>query len=340
MKIGFCYNVLHDAGEGLKTELDFDSPATIARLKGLIEESGHKVMEIEADETAFDKLRAAKSEIDVVFNIAEGLRGDARESQIPLFCEMLGIPYTHSSPTVHAVSLNKTLTKLLVKGAGVRVPEGVIVGEKEWLQRARELRFPVIVKPNGEGSSIGVFDINVVEQASELEERLKLLKSKGVVGQLIVEEYIEGREFTVGMMGNIEGEVLPIIEQRFDMLPEGMRHIAGYELKWIYEEELQDLEQGYVCPAQLDDKTQQRLIEACKTIYRALGVRGCARIDWRMDQEGELYFLEINTLPGLNFAPDTISYFPLAIRKAGMTPAGAVEKILSLACDWYGITKK
>ena len=337
MTIAFAYNVKKELGDGVSTELDFDFPETIEAIKKTIESLGHTVMEIEANEEAFEKLKNKRGEIDLVFNIAEGLRGDARESQIPLFGEMLGIPYTHSSPTTHALSLHKAMAKLAVAGAGVQVPAGVVLEPGGDEAKTGGLRFPVIIKPNAEGSSVGVFDANVVKTREEMSNRIKETRGQGFAGNLLVEEFIDGREFTVAVIGDEEIEILPVIEQKFGFLPTGMQHIAGYELKWVYEDALKNLCEAYECPAILEPSQQRELEEMTRSVYQALEVRDCARLDYRMDKSGKLYFLEINTLPGINPSETVISYFPLAARKAGYTYPQLVEKIINLARKRYGI---
>jgi len=266
-----------------------------------------------------------KGKIDLVFNIAEGLTGDARESQIPLFCEVLGIPYTHSGPTTNAIKLDKEFTKLIIKGAEIVDVPGSIT-------------FPLIVKPNKEGSSKGIMDNSVVRNKEELDKKIKELR-EALDTEVLVEEYIDGREFTVGVLGNKEIQVLPIIEQKFDFLPAGMNKIAGYELKWLYEDKLKDLKTAYDCPAKIDEKLKDKIEDVSKKIYKLLDVRDCARIDYRLSNDGTLYFIEINTLPGINPDMNQISYFPRAAMVAGMSYKDLISKIISLASERYELAK-
>lgn len=326
MKIAFCYNVKKSnpsLDPEKQEETEFDGPEVINGIKNALLELGHKVIQIEADENAFLKLKKYRKEIDLVFNIAEGLKGDARESQIPLFCEVLGIPYTHSSPTVHAIKLDKEFTKYLLEGAElVKVPG--------------RTNFPLIVKPNKEGSSKGIMDANIVYNKKQLEERIRII-TESIGGEILVEEYIDGREFTVSVLGNEKPVVLPIVEQKFDFLPKGMNKIASYELKWFYEDKLEDLKEAYDCPAKISSELQKEIEETSIAIYKFLGVRDCSRIDYRLDKEGNLYFLEINTLPGMIPDENVISYFPLSARKAGINYVNLVGKIIEFAAKRYGL---
>jgi D-alanine-D-alanine ligase len=219
-KIAFTYNVKHNepSTELAKQEdLEFDPPIVINGIQNALTSLGYDVLPIEADLDAFEKLRRYKDEIGIVFNIAEGLAGDARESQIPLYCELLGLPYTHSSPTTHAITLDKRLTNMVLSGYGVRTPRGIVVEKKSDIDEF-DLSFPVIVKPNKEGSSKGVFDKNVVRNLGQLLERLAFV-SEDYTKEVTIEEFIDGREFTVSVMGNDKITVLPIVEQKFDFLP-------------------------------------------------------------------------------------------------------------------------
>ncbi len=333
--IAFCYNVKRRDVSAMSPELDFDSLETIDAIVKTVENLGYPVIRIEADKDAYVNLALFKNKIDLVFNIAEGMRGDARESNIPQYCEALEIPYTHSSPTVLAICLDKYLTRLAVRGAGIRVPEAVLVQDGkigDW----DKLTAPVIIKPNSEGSSMGIFNANVVNSLYDAEKRMKELRAEGLKGEILVEEYIEGREFTVGLLDN-PPQVLPIIEQKFDFLPEGMQHVAGYELKWMIEDKLEKLTDAYDCPPKITPE-QKRLIEETSVLaFNTLKIRDCARIDFRMDRRGKLYFLEINPLPGINPDEKQISYFPLAARMAGIKFPELVQKIITSARARWGV---
>jgi len=326
MNVALAYNVKKSkpsADPKKQTDLEFDSMSVINGVREALQSLGHTVFLVEADENAFFKLKELKGKVDIVFNMAEGLWGDARESQVPIFCEVLKIPYTHSGPTTNAIKLDKEFTKLILKGAGIASVPG-------------DTKFPLIVKPNKEGSSKGIMDKSVVKNKQELDRQIKEL-SKTFDGDILVEEYIEGREFTVGVLGNKNPQVLPIVEQKFDFLPKGMNKIASFELKWLYEDSLKNLSEAYDCPARIDKKLEREIVNTSKKICRLLDIRDCARIDYRLDKEGKLYFLEINTLPGINPDENMVNYFPLAARTAGLSFKEMIGKILSLACERYGI---
>lgn len=339
MNVALAYNVKKNKPSvdlEKQVDLEFDSAEVTQSEKRAIESLGHKVFLVEADQNAFSKLKKLKGKIDIVFNVAEGLWGEARETQIPIICEILKIPYTHSGPTTHTISLDKSFTKLILKGSdGINVPDSHVVRSKSF-EIPKSLKFPLIVKPNAEGSSRGVMDSNVVRDEKDLKERITIT-SENFTKEVLVEEYIDGREFTVAVMGNENLMVLPIIEQKFDFLPKGMNKIASFELKWLYEDSLENLHDAYDCPAKLDRKLEEAIENTSKEIYKLLDVRDCARIDYRLDKSGKLYFLEINTLPGINPDETAISYFPIAARTAGLSYKDLVGEILKLACRRYGL---
>lgn len=338
MNVAFAYNVKNNQPSldlAKQNDIDFDSPEVIQGIKTTLESLGHTVLMIEADNTAFEKLRENKGKIDILFNIAEGLSGDARESQIPIFCEMLQIPYTHSSPTTHAVKLNKQYSKLILKAKGIRVPEGFTVSSKDYVIPAN-LSYPLFVKPNKEGSSKGVFDKNVIHSESELRERIEYV-SENFTCEVLVEEFIDGREFTVGAIGT-PPRILPIIEQKFDFLPAGFNKIASYELKWIYEDNLKDPSQAYDCPAKLEKTLEDQIVNTTLKVWEILDIKDAARIDYRLNQAGELFFLEVNTLPGINPDESVISYLPLAARIGGLSYKDLVNQILMSAVSRYKLS--
>ena len=350
MKIAFAYNVKRNKPSldiAKQDDFDFDSPETIKGIEYTIKSLGHEVVRVEADQNAFLKLKRLKGKIDLVFTIAEGLYGDARESQIPIICEILKIPYTHSNATTHAIKLDKSLCKLAIRGIDVYVPNSFIL-KKDIIRNGvtngtaqplfpGKIKYPLLIKPNKEGSSIGVFDKNVVQNEKQMKIRMRKLYKDGFKGELMAEEYIDGREFTVAVVGNKNLKVLPILEQKFDFLPKGYNKLASFELKWLFEDTLKNLTDAYDCPAKISKKLQKEIEETSLAIYKALNVRDCARIDYRLSAKGELYFIEINTLPGITPDLNVISYLPIIARTAGLSYKDLVGLIIKEARGRYGI---
>lgn len=338
MIIGFCFNVkknLPSTDPRAQADIEFDAPEAIAAITRALESESHKVIPIEADELAYSKLYKLKSKIDIVFNIAEGYYGDAREAQIPTICDILQIPYTHSSALTHAIKLDKALTKKVFLYHGIPTPKFQLFNFADD-ELNPHLKFPLFLKPNAEGSSKGVLNENLVKDKITFAKRLKWL-FEHFKGAVLVEEFLPGREFTVAILGN-PPQTLPIIEQRLDRLPKEYAPFSSYEVKWLWEDTLVDVSIAYDCPAKISDKLMQKINKLSIAAYNALNCKDCARVDIRLDDKGLPNVLEINTLPGLMPAEMGVSYFPIAAKAAGMSYNEMVLAILGAASKRYGLS--
>jgi D-alanine-D-alanine ligase len=260
-----------------------------------------------------------------VFNIAEGFKGRSRESQVPALLELLDIPYTGSDPAALSVSLDKALAKRMVRTHGILTPAYLVMHTgKERLPKELS-RFPLLVKPVAEGTSKGVTRKSVVNDEGELREKAREMIAK-YRQPALVEQYIAGREFTVGLLGERRPRVLPPMEIVFldksDPAP-----IYSFELK----QEWNDLVR-YEVPAKLTPRELERLEKAARECFVALGCRDVARIDFRMNAEGHLYFIETNPLPGL--APGW-SDLVLIAQAAGIEYRALIGEILAFAIRRY-----
>lgn len=342
MHIAFIFNVRHTKpalDQIAQDEAEFDEPETITAIHDAIVANGYMCTDIEADDDAYGKLKDLKGKIDFVFNIAEGLRGEIREAQIPAILEMLGIPYTHSGALASAITLDKTLTKKIWLYHGLPTPKFVSIGYKD-KPYAENLRFPVLVKPNAEGSSKGVFNDNVVADPDRLVGKIREIR-KAYGNGVLIEEFLEGREFTVSVLGNPgvgKGVyTLPIVEQNFDVFPAGMHRLASYEAKWFFEDTLPDPRVAYHCPAPIDANLEKLTTQLCIKAFTVLGCRDIARIDIRLDGEGKPHLLEINTLPGMMPGENVVSYYPVAARAAGWDFNRMIGQIITHARERLGI---
>ena len=333
MRIAFTYNVRHLAGgldAAAQEQAEFDEPETIAAIHDAIEANGHACIDVEADDDCFATLRELKASIDFVFNIAEGRRGEAREAQIPTMLEMLGIPYSHSGALTQAIGLDKALTKKVWRFHGLPTPRFVLFGEDLRQHTVEALRFPVLVKPNAEGSSKGLFDGNLIEDPSDLLSKVEEIRSL-VEGAVLVEEFLPGREFTVSVLGNPgygDGLMaLPIAEQDYSTFPPDLQHFASYEVKWFFE----DSDAGRdacVCPADLTPSLREEIEALAFDAFTAMSGRDVARVDIRMDGDGRPQLIEINTLPGMHHDPNLTSYLPVSARAAGWDYQRLIGEIL------------
>jgi len=298
LRVGLTFNMKREANE---TEAEFDSPTTIQAISAAIESFGHTVVQLEAKPELPRRLLATKP--DVVFNIAEGIRGRGREAQVPALLELLGIPYSGSDSTTMSLCLDKGLTKQILRAAEIQTPEWqVLVTGREKL---KTLRYPVIVKPNAEGTSKGITSASVVhDEASALAAAKVLIERYGQPA--LIEEYISGREFTVGLLGDRRPRILPPLELVF--LRGEATPVYGYEEKQKWMDYMR-----WDCPANLTPNELERVEKIALDTFGALHCRDVARIDLRMAKDGTIYVIECNPLPGL--APD---YSDLStIAKAG-----------------------
>jgi D-alanine-D-alanine ligase len=321
LKVGFTFNVKRvtaDAAGEQDEEAEYDSPKTLQAIREAIASYGHDVVDLEA--TPDLPLQLASTPVDVVFNIAEGFKGRSRESQVPSLLELLDIPYTGSDPAALSVSLDKALAKRMVRTHGILTPDYlVLLTGKERIPR--ELGFPLLVKPVAEGTSKGVTRKSIVKDENELREVAREMIAK-YRQPALAEQYIAGREFTVGLLGERRPRVLPPMEIVFldanDPTP-----IYSFDMKQDWSKAIR-----YEVPAKLSERELDRLERAARETFAALGCRDVARVDFRIDAEGRIFFIECNPLPGLT--PDW-SDLVLIAQAAGIEHRALIGEILSFA---------
>ncbi len=311
MRIGLTYD-LKDTSQTSPDlpddfQEEFDSPATIEAITRALCGLGHEVEPLGDGRELLERLLGAPP--DLVFNFAEG-RGisRSREARVPAVLDMLGIPYTGSDPLTLAVTLDKDCAKRLVQSAGVAVPSGFVIGlSANWrkgdsyskrlspsplLPYSPTSSHPAIVKPAWEGSSKGIRTASLVDDANDLQTAIEAIQDDHRQ-PVLVEEYIEGREITVGVLGSAD---CPRILGIMEVLPNenAGRFIYSLEVKRDFERRV-----CYKCPALLPPTVLKAIEEAAIAAYRVLGCRDVARVDFRV-KDGVPYFLEVNPLPGLN----------------------------------------
>lgn len=333
--IAFLYNVRHkypDPKDYLnQVEGDFDDPITIKWQIKHLKNLGHKIYPIEADEKAYLKLYELKNEIDLVFSIAEGKYGRDRELQVPAMLEMLKIPYTGCAPLTQGIILDKARAKeIFVINEIPTPPFQIFHSENETLKK--NLKFPLIVKPVAEGSSMGITNKSVVFNLENLKNQIKK-----IIGNfkeaVLVEPFLTGREFSIAMLGN-PPQILPIIEPNHSLLPKKYLHFDSLEVKWYFEE------QGHTnyltCPAKINKKLEERLKSICLGVWEALEIDDWCRLDIRCDENENPFVLEVNSPPGM-IPPEvsTSSYFPLAARTAGINYENLLKEIIKNALKRY-----
>ena len=293
----------------------------------------HNVTLVEANNDCLSTFLASKP--DIVFNIAEGMYGISREAQIPAILDMLNIPYTGSDPLTLATCLDKARTKEILSYYNIPNPKFLLVNSVNELTNF-SLSFPVVAKPDAEGSSKGVFSSSFCTdmKSLSLEVERALVEYEQPV---LIEEFLPGREFTVAMMGNgNRSRVLPIIEISYDDFPKDFVPLYSYEAKWILDSKENQLD-IYKCPAPIDARLELAISSLCMRTYSTLRCRDWSRIDVRLDSNGIPNIIEINPLPGILPDPKENSCYPKAARTAGMSYNEMLLNVLNEARLRYGI---
>ncbi len=323
MKIGLAVTLKSAASEAGRPDdwqEEFDSPATIADLRTALESLGHTVVVLGDGRALIEHL--LRSPPDLVFNIAEGTGvGRSREARVPAVCEMLGVPYTGSDPLTLAVGLDKDVARRLAAAAGVPVPKGFVVTNKQPYD-ANAVPYPAIIKPAWEGSSKGVRGKCVVHSPTELAERLPALL-RDYEQPVLVEEFIAGDELTVGVLGNDPPRVL------------GAMHVIPKKptAEFVYSLEVKRDWENQVRYEYRKPDPNSPLDANALAAYRALGCRDISRIDFRI-RDGVPYFLEANPLPGLNAETGDIV---LIARAMNMSHAQLVNTVVDSAVHRLGL---
>jgi D-alanine-D-alanine ligase len=314
-----------DSGEAAPLEAEYDTQETVDALCAAVEASGHRVAPVEARQDCMEALRRLRP--DLAFNIAEGLPGDAREAQAAVLCDMLGIPHTGSGVLSLALCLDKGMTKRVLRHEGVPTPAFAVVppGARP---DARGLRFPLFVKPLREGTSMGISPRSLVADEAELRAQAATIH-RTYHEPALVEEFVGGREFTVGLLGNGAPRVLPITEINHGALPPGYPPVYTYQFKKEWDDD-----RFYLLPAPLAGGLRGRVETAAVAAFRALECLDVARVDVRLDAGGEPQVLEINPLPGM--APG-LSDLPKQADAAGLGYDGLVRAILDAAIARLGL---
>jgi D-alanine-D-alanine ligase len=328
LRVGFTFNVKRvkpsaDGHAVEDSEAEYDAPTTLQAIREAIASWGHEVVDLEATPELPAVL--STSSVDIVFNIAEGFRGRNREAQVPALLELLDIPYTGSDPATLSLALDKALAKKIVRQAGIPTPNyQLMTTGKERLDKQFD-RWPLMVKPVAEGSSKGVLKKSVCWNEAEVRDVVKEMVGKYQQPALI-EEFIGGREFTVGLLGERRPKVLAPMEIVFtdksDKTP-----VYRFEDKLAENDRIK-----YEVPAKLDNKQLEQLRSAARGAFMALGARDVARLDFRMDDKGRFYFLECNPLPGLT---PGWSDLVLIAQGEGMDYRTLIAEILSGAIRRY-----
>ncbi|MBN2217408.1 MAG: ATP-grasp domain-containing protein [Pirellulales bacterium] len=287
---------------------------------------GHEVVSLEGDVALLENLRnffgmdgvswpAAEC---MVFNMVYGIQGECRYTHIPAMLEMAGVPYTGSSPLGHALALDKIVTKVLIDSAGLPTPRWMVASRPG--QKPEGLRFPLMVKPRHESTSFG---LRLVRDRAELDEAVENIVTQ-FEQDALVEEFIEGREVCVGLLGNDPVETLPLVELCF---VDRDLHAFTWEDKMHKRND----EPQRRCPADVPEDLAKRLREISVGTFRACHCKDYSRVDIRIDATGEPYILEINSMASLG---ERASYV-MAAAQAGYSFSSLACQIVDVAHQRY-----
>lgn len=314
--------------------LEEPADPVLGQLRDALTACGHEADTLSVgDDVApvVDALRCA--DCDLVFNLTESFGGkSALESNVAALLNLLGLRYTGSSPAGLLVAGDKSLTKKVLSFHGILTPEFATVfrGALDW---AGDINFPVIVKPPQEDASLGITANSVVTDLRELFTRIDELQAE-FQQPVLVEQFVEGREFYVGVLGNANARALPIIELDFSGLPAGVPHIASWEAKWGDDGEGSGVAYAgtrSVFPADVPGEQAEKMQQVAVEAFHALRLRDYARIDLRVTAAGEIYVIEVNP----NCYLERESEFARAAARDGLAYGDLVVRIVDLALARY-----
>ncbi|MBT3874947.1 MAG: M20/M25/M40 family metallo-hydrolase [Nitrospina sp.] len=325
MKVAVIYNKQEDAEGvlnvfGMQNQESYD-PKTVERVASALEKGGHNVRIIDGNINVIEQLqdfmpRVVQGEQSgMVFNMAYGLQGVSRYTHIPSLLEMLGIPYVGSSPAGHGIALDKVTTKVMIQAAGLPTSPYWVFYDAN--QIPDDLPYPVITKPKMEAVSLG---IEVVHNKADLENLIaKLVKE--FHQPILVEQFIPGREFAIGLLGNKDPEIFPLLEIDLAGDPNAIQSLEDKLKK----------PKSKICPSIIDENLANELRRLTKEAAKVLGIYDFCRVDYRLDNEGNLYILELNSMASLVV---TGSYVQAA-KVAGYTFEAMVNRMLDVAVERY-----
>ena len=298
---------------------------TIQKVASALEKGGHTVELIVADRFLLTKLNKFLPKLSkrrangIVLNLALGIQGKCRYTHVPAILEVGGIPYTGSSPLGHILALDKVVAKQIFMTSGIPTPSYRVFTHSD--QRAPELNFPLIVKPRGEAASFGV---KIVRDEAALQDAVEDIVTE--YGQsALVEEFIEGREVNVGILGNYPPKALPVLEL---IMPENEESVYSNDYK--FPKSIRNKVKK-VCPALLPTETAAYIQEIAVQAFNVLNVYDFGRVDIRLDKYNRPFVLEMNSMASINPA----SSFVYSGQKAGMSYGKLINQIIDVAHERY-----
>ena len=328
MKIGMTYNVKSDwqlsDGDMVDGNAEFDKPETIDDLAAILTSMGHHVVKIGNVQNLLAQIGTL--DVDIVFNIHEGIGDRNRESQVPILLDLYNIPFTGSDALTLGITLDKMVAKKCFIADHVPTPRYFVAQEACDIEKLNHVSFPLMVKTMWEGTSKGLSENSRVENVEQLQRQIEFVV-KQYKQPALVEEFISGTEFTVGVIGNENPQAMPVAQVSIDGTTELGDHFYTFE-------RTQGNAVRYVCPANIPAQLTKQIQDIAVAAYRSVGCRDYGRVDFRVDQKGQPYVLEINPLPSLD-RKDVFNLFPKVL---GTTFEETIAKIFKLALKRYGLS--
>lgn len=329
LRIGLTYNVKSDfvlkPGDPPDLNAEFDHEETVAHIERAFRETGYDVVRIGSARRLLEQMGSLR--VDVVFNIAEGYEGRNRESQVPILLEMMGIPFIGADGLTLSLTLDKVLTKKVLIAEHIPTPRYLEVSDAEKLWQA-DLTYPLIVKLRCEGSSKGLSERSLVDTPQQLRQQVGWLADTYKQASIFIEEFIEGQEFTVAVVGNESAETYPVCQIVLD----GQTDLGRNFFMFRYLRTGSD----YLCPAPIAERLAKQMQELALRTYHAVECRDFGRIDFRVDRRGQPYVLEINPLPSLS----TEDVFNAIAKTRGLTHYQIINRILDAGLVRLGMKSK
>ena len=323
MKVGLTYDLRSwylDRGYSMEDTAEFDKQETVDAIAGSLHKMG---LETEQVGNCFQLIEAlaAGRKWDLVFNIVEGLYGDGRESVVPAILDQYKIPYVFSGPVILGISLNKYLTRLIVSAAGVPVSAGMLISVKEDIKKCN-LEYPLFIKPVSEGTGKGINEKSMLNSFAELKEMAEWILSR-FNQPALVEEYLPGREFTVGMIGEGNESVA----------------IGGMEIECKdnlpYSVEFKENYQDFCKYIPIEKNFTDECSKVALDVWKALGAVDAGRVDVKADRNGRICFMEVNPLAGLH---PIHSDLPILSRMVGIDYQSLMEMIMKASLKRHQLT--
>jgi len=321
--VGITYDLKSDwqgsSNDPIDAAAELDGHKTIESLKTALESAGHKVVLIGGARQLIDRVTSGNLKVDLVLNISEGFQGRNRESQVPAILDLYNIPFVGADALTLGVTLDKVVAKKCFMADGIPTARYFKATLEDDLSVLNTIGFPLFVKTLHEGTSKGITENSRVENFQQLKVQVEHI-CRNYNQPALVEEFIKGTEFTVAVIGNNPPEPMPVVQYAIA----GKTQLGNefYSYRHVAEKLVE-----HICPAPIDEKLARRLQDLAVRVYKSVDCRDFGRVDFRVDQAGNPYVLEINPLPNLN--PDDV--FVLFGKAKGMAYDQIINKIIDEA---------